>query len=211
MSYYVRVLTPERRPITADAVRAGLAALDRPDVTLVIDETEDETDWTAIVAYTETGEPIGLLTRDAVADADSLAKGEIEDFQEELKDAAPKSGAAWVRHYLKTVQTIYAVQLLSAAFTEQGEGVAGLLLEAIRAEVGGIIQGDGEGFSNENGDQIVWDYNDDIDGEWVMAVLDADRTWVRFVMDRGDQAARAAFLDGRIPAHGARLLRDEDA
>lgn len=209
MSYYVRVLTPEKRPITADAVRAALAELGRPDLTLVVDETEDEKDWTAIVAYTEQGEPIGLLTRDAVSDRDSLAQEELEDFQDELKDAAPKSGAVWVQKYLKRVETIYAVQLMAAAFTEAGDGVPGLILEAIRGEVGGIIQGDGEGFSNEDGDQIVWQYDDDIDGEWVMAVQNADHAWTRFVMDRGNPQARAAFLEGRVPDQGVQLLPDE--
>jgi hypothetical protein len=208
MSYYVRVLTPEKRPISADGVRAGLAELGREDVTLVVDETEDEADWTAIVAYTKDGEPIGLLTRDARADADSLAKEELEDFQEELAEALPKSGAAWVRQYLKQVETIYAVQLMAKAFEEEGAGVPGLVLEAIRAEVGGIIQADGEGFSNESGAQIVWQYDDEIDGTWTAAVLVPDKTWLTFEMDRADPAHRAAFQEGRVP-EGVAAQADE--
>jgi hypothetical protein len=199
MSYYIRVLSPEKKPISADDLRKGMEALGRSDVTLVVDETEDEADWTAIVAYTKDGEPIGLLTRDARADAESLAKEELEDFAEELVDALPKSGASWVRQYLKRVETIYAVQLMARAFEEDGAGVPGLMLEAIRAEVGGIIQADGEGFSNEDGAQIVWQYGDDIDGAWTAAVLGPNKTWLTFAMDRADPAHRAAFQEGRVP------------
>lgn len=208
MSYYIRVLSPEKKPVTAEAIRKGLTELGREDVTLVVDETEDETDWTAIVAYTKEGEPIGLLTRDARADADSLAKDELDDFADELVEALPKSGAAWVRQYLKRVETIYAVQLMAKAFEDDGAGVPGLMLEAIRAEAGGIIQADGEGFSNESGAQIVWQYDDDIDGTWTAAVIGPDKTWLTFEMNRADLAQRAAFKEGRVP-EGVAFAADE--
>lgn len=208
MSYYVRVLTPEPKPLAADALRAGLAELGRADVTLVVDEGEDDTDWTAIVAYADDGSPIGLLTRDAVTDAEGLAKEEIEDFVEELKDALPKSGAAWVRTYLKRVQTIYAVQLMAAAFEEKGEGVPGLILEAIRGEAGGIIQADGEGFSNEDGSQVVWQFDDEVDGPWTAAVIGPNKDWITFEMDLGNPAHRTAFQEGRLP-DGVAPITDE--
>jgi hypothetical protein len=209
VSYYVRLLTPEKKPVTAAQLRAGLTALGRENVAMVVDETEDETDWTAIVAYTEDGEPIGLLTRDALSDADSLAKEELEDFAEELKDALPKSGAAWMRGYLKQVQTIYAVQLMAQAFEPAGEGVPGLMIEALRAIAGGVIQADGEGFSNEDGAQIVWQHDDDIDGEWTAAVLGPDKSWLSFTMDRADPVHRAAFQAGQVPA-GVEVEGEDD-
>lgn len=209
MTTYVRVLTPQAKPISADRLRAGLSALKRDDLTLVVDETEDDADWTAIVAYTAAGEAVGLLTRDALSDRESLAKEELEDFAEELREALPASGAAWVRAYLKRVQTIYAVQLMAAAYTEAGEGGPGAMLEAIRAEVGGIIQADDEGFSNEDGAQIVWQYDDDASGPWLAAVLGPDKNWLTFEMDLGDRAHRQAFQEGRVP-NGVEVQSDAD-
>jgi hypothetical protein len=200
MSHYVRVLTPQARPVSADRVREGLSAMGRDDLTLVVDETEDDTDWTAIVAYTRDGEAVGLLTRDSIDDQDSLAKEELEDFDEELREALPKSGAHWMRAYLKGVKTIYAVQLMAAAYTPAGEGGPGAMLEAIRAAVGGVIQADGEGFSNEEGAQIVWQYGEDASGPWRAAVLGPDKSWLTFDMDLGNKDHRAAFQDGRVPA-----------
>lgn len=209
MSYYVRVLTPESAPLAADAIRAGLAARGRDDVTLVVDESEDETDWTAIVVYTKAGEPIGLLTRDGLGDESGLVRDELEDFASELAEALPKSGATWVKQYLKRVTTIYAVQLMAAAFTEDGDGVPGQMLEAIRDEVGGIIQADGEGFSNEDGSQVVWQFDEDVTGPWTAAVLGPDKTWITFEMDLGDPAQRAAFQEGRVP-EGATIEQPDD-
>jgi hypothetical protein len=70
---------------------------------------------------------------------------------------------------------------------------------------GGILQADGEGFSNEDGYLILWQFADTVDGDWNMAVLDKDGSWIRFQMNLGDPEQRAAFLKGRVP-EGAKIL-----
>jgi hypothetical protein len=199
MSYYLRLLTPALKPMPAEALRKGLEAAGRDDITLVVDETEDEKDWTAIVAYTAEGDAIGLLTRDAAEKPDDLASEELEEFKDELKDALPKSGARWVREYLAKVKTIYAIQVMAAAETEAGEGVPGLILNALQQKLGGIIQADGEGFSNEAGDHVVWQFGDDVEGPWRVAILTPEKTWAAYEIELSNAAHREAFLAGRAP------------
>jgi len=55
-----------------------------------------------------------------------------------------------------------------------------------------------EGFTNEDGYQIVWQFSDSVSGPWNMGVLQ-DGIWHHFEMDLGDPDHRVAFLKGRVP------------
>ena len=59
-------------------------------------------------------------------------------------------------------------------------------------------QADGEGFTNEEGYHIVWQFSDSVSGPWKMGVLQ-DGVWHHFTMDLGDPDHRAAFLEGSVP------------
>src|SRR5512135_3082541 len=61
-----------------------------------------------------------------------------------------------------------------------------------------IIQADGEGFTNEEGYHIVWQFADHVSGPWKMGVLQ-DGVWQHFTMDLGDPDHRSAFLRGAVP------------
>jgi hypothetical protein len=70
--------------------------------------------------------------------------------------------------------------------------------DSIHAQVGGIIQADHEGFTEERGFQILWQFSDSVTGPWWMAVL-RDGKWIRFQMDLGNRKHRKAFLAGKVP------------
>jgi hypothetical protein len=93
---------------------------------------------------------------------------------------------------------IYSFQHLSGIGIDNGAAALAAIREAIWARGDAIIQADGEGFSNEDGDHILWQFSDRVSGPWWMAVLQGDK-WVPFEMDLGNMKHRAAFLDGRVP------------
>ncbi|HSE26404.1 MAG TPA: hypothetical protein VLB68_32350, partial [Pyrinomonadaceae bacterium] len=66
-----------------------------------------------------------------------------------------------------------------------------------------ILQADNEGFSNEEGYHILWQFNDSVNGTWWMAVMKGDQ-WKPFQMDLGDHKQRESFFKGQIPK-GAKL------
>jgi hypothetical protein len=70
---------------------------------------------------------------------------------------------------------------------------------AIQESAGGIVQADGEGFSNEEGFHVLWQFSDGVKGPWWMAVL-RDGEWITFQMQLGNRKHREAFLRGEIPA-----------
>jgi hypothetical protein len=61
-----------------------------------------------------------------------------------------------------------------------------------------ILQADSEGFTNEEGYHIVWQFSDSVSGPWNMGVLQ-DGVWRHFTMDLGDPDHRAAFFEGSVP------------
>ncbi len=67
-------------------------------------------------------------------------------------------------------------------------------------ELGGILRADLEGFRNEEGFQITWEFVDRVKGECAMAVLDPNDHWIAFRMDLGNKQHREAFCEGRIPS-----------
>jgi hypothetical protein len=71
--------------------------------------------------------------------------------------------------------------------------------------LGGILQADGEGFSNEDGYHILWQFPEDAAGTLNAAVLGPTHRWIPFEMDLGDPEHRRAFLAGQVP-QGARRL-----
>ena len=72
-------------------------------------------------------------------------------------------------------------------------------------KVGGIIQADNEGFSNEDGYHILWQFADDVSGNWNMAVKNFFGNWTNFTMNLGDQRQREEFWKGSVPKGAIKL------
>ena len=127
-----------------------------------------------------------------------MGSEELVEFIEEIRMCKPESGAAWLESFLKDVRTIYAFQHLPG--TDRGGGAQSLrvVAEAIWARGDAVIQADGEGFTNEDGYHILWQFSDRVTGPWWMAVLQNGR-WSPFQMDLGNRDHRQAFVEGRVP------------
>ena len=96
------------------------------------------------------------------------------------------------------MKTIYAFQHLQGAETVEGSNALHALRSRLWERGDAIIQADGEGFTNEEGYHIVWQFSDSVSGPWKMGVLQ-DGVWRHFSMDLGDPDHRDAFLKGTVP------------
>ena len=76
----------------------------------------------------------------------------------------------------------------------------------LHEKLGGLFQSDGEGFSNEEGAHILWQFDDDVAGPWKMAILQGTR-WQSFMMDLENKGQRRAFLEGQL-VKGGQMLGD---
>ncbi len=191
MAYYTRVLSKDEGFPPFDELAQWIRT-EHPGYKLTLEEGEEE-EWESLLLSGDDDVEVALLERIPVFDPDSMG-----DFIEDLEDCKPETGVAWLTEYLAEVKTAYAFLHLQGSETEEG----GNTLHALRSHLwergDAIIQADGEGFTNEDGFHIVWQFSDSVSGPWNMGVLQ-DGTWYHFKMDLGDPGHRTAFLNGEVP------------
>jgi hypothetical protein len=196
MPYYTRVLSKNDDFPTLDELHEVLRA--EHAAYRLTEEDGGEDGWVSLLLSTEDEVEVAVLERSIVTDG-SPGQDEVADMLEDLHDARPESGADWVKEYLGTVRTVYAFQHLAGSELVGGGDALHALRSALFQRGDSILQADLEGFTNEEGYHVVWQFADTVTGPWNMAVLQ-DGTWYHFAMDLGDPDHRAAFLRGDVPA-----------
>jgi hypothetical protein len=196
VEYFTRVLSKleEFPPFEELAERIGT---EHPGYKLTIEEGSEE-EWETLLLSDDDEVEVALIERHPVTEG-SIGDDEIADFVEDTRDCKPESGVEWLEEYLASVKTIYSFQHLQGADTVEGGDALHALRSALWEGGEAIIQADGEGFTNEAGYHIVWQFSDSVSGPWDMAVLQ-EGTWHHFKMDLGDPGHREAFLEGEVPS-----------
>src|SRR6266481_388897 len=153
MPYRIRVLGVKDSVVPLEDLNA---ALQKKNIKakLEIEESKDEK-WTQLIAKHEDDMEIVQIERDSVNEG-ALAGEELNEYLDEMMDYEPHSAAVWLAEYLKKVKVIYAMQILDGSEVSDGWSVIHCLQSAIWKHVGGILQADLEGFSNEDGFHILW-------------------------------------------------------
>ncbi len=108
-------------------------------------------------------------------------------------------------NYFEKVKVIYAFQMLNAAFNNENFEIVDTIKTKIWARTKAISQADNEGFTNEEGYHILWQFADNVKGELSCAVRNWLGKWEKFEMDLGDITQRQEFQNGKIPKNAKRL------
>ena len=198
MGYYIRILGKNTANIPLQQLR-----LDASPAVIEVDSESGDA-WESLVLRHDSGAEIAAIEKNLVTEG-SLGAEELSEFLEEVSSLRPQSAAVWLQGYLRSVKVIYAFQLLSG--TEANDGWARLhkVYGAAWRFAGGILQADGEGFTDEDGFTVVWQFSDSAAGAWNVGVLGDEGRWVHFEIDLGDQRHRRSFWSGQVPT-GAKLL-----
>ncbi len=196
MGYYVRVLSTAIQCVPLENLNDALG--DNNLSGEIQCEDEGKSGWNQLLLAHKDEREIAVIERNPRFDG-SLAEEELEEFLEDLADAKPESAANWLIEYFEQIKCIYAFQVLSGTDYKNGWDILGCVKEAIWNYAPGIFQADLEGFSNEQGYHILWQFSDSVDGEWAMAVLERDK-WRSFKMDLGNKKHRTAFFEGKVPS-----------
>jgi len=191
MGYYIRVLGKILGNIPLDELRE----VTKPAVLEISDGDGDE--WQQLILSHKSGPEIAVIEKNPVLEG-QLGADELQEFMDEVSDYKPESAAIWLQQYLPSVKVIYAFQLLSGTDVDDGWNPLHRVQSAVWNHAGGILQSDGEGFSDEDGYTILWQFGDTVTGEWNMGVL-KDSRWVHFRMELGNEKHRKAFLNGEVP------------
>lgn len=200
MGYYIRVLSTSADWIPLSELQSALA-MDKLRATLSAEAGASD-DWTQLVLSHADGREIASIERSLVEDG-SLGSDELAEFADEVADCKPANAAKWLLDYFPRVLCIYTFQVLSGTNHKNGWEILGTVKNRIWSFAPSIIQADGEGFTNEDGYHILWQFSDSVDGDWWMGVL-RDGQWKDFQMDLGNRKHREIFFQGQIP-DGAKL------
>jgi hypothetical protein len=196
MGYYIRVLGKKLDNIPLEELRQ----VSRPAVL----HTEENGDaWKQLILSHKSGQEIAVIEKNPVVEG-QLGADELQEFIAEISDNRPESAATWLQQYLPSVKVVYAFQLLNGTDVEDGWIPLRRLYNAVWKHAGGILQADGEGFSDEGGYTILWQFSESVTGKWNMGVL-RDGRWIHFEMDLGSDQHRKAFLSGQLP-DGAKVI-----
>lgn len=203
MSYYIRVLGTSDPDIHIDELIDGLSEAGL-SAKFSRAELESAAKWTVLLVANAEGDEIMQIERNPIVAGD-LGLEELDEFRESIEEYRPTSAARWLLSFFDGVKVIYAFQLLGAAFENDNFAVVNSVREIIWNKTGGIFQSDAEGFTNEEGYAILWQFSDDAKGEWSMAVHDGDSKWIRFTMDLANLDQREEFWEGKVPKGAVRL------
>jgi len=195
MSYYTRVLSQRADCPRFDQLVGALTERN-PGAALSIEEGDADT-WTSLLLAHADGTEIAVIERNPVAEG-ALGMEEVVEFIDEIADCKPNSAVPWLTSFLRSVKVIYAFQHLHGSNNTEGAGALRSISNFIWRRGDAILQADAEGFSNDEGYHILWQFSDHVSGPWWMAVRNGDG-WLSFQMDLANQAHRQAFMDGKIP------------
>lgn len=196
MAYYTRVLS-KLEDFPSFEELADLVRTNHPGCRLTIEEGDEE-EWESLLLATDDEVEIALLERKPVSPG-STGEDEIADLIEDSQDSEPETGVIWLHDFLASAKTVFSFQHLLGADSEDGSSALHALRSFLWERGSAIIQADHEGFTNEEGHHIVWQFSDSISGAWNMAVLQ-DGAWHHYKMDLGDPDHRAAFCRGEVPS-----------
>lgn len=203
MSYYIRILGTKDPDIHLDELLDALEAEGLRAKFGVAEEEKPER-WTSIEVLTDKEEVIVEVERNPVKKGD-FGLEELDEFRETILEFQPASAAKWLKSFFDKVKVIYAFQLTEVALEADNYPVVTTIQSAIWQKTGGILQADDEGFSNEEGYHILWQFAEEVEGPWNCAVLNDKGVWENFTMELGDKTQQAEFQAGKVPAAAVRV------
>jgi hypothetical protein len=195
MGYYVRVLCTSPDCISLSALQSTLQK-NKLRATISAEDGASD-DWSQLILSHADGCEIASIERNLVHEG-TLGSDELAAFADEVAHCKPANAAKWLLDYFSRVRCIYAFQVLSGTDHKNGWEILGAVKNRIWSSAPSILQADQEGFSNEDGYHILWQFGDSVNGDWWMGVL-RDGQWKHFQMDLGNSKHREAFSEGRIP------------
>lgn len=166
------------------------------------DQEEEPGDWQELTLYLDGGEPVVdiLKLTSGTPQFDEAIEETVRGLLDAPKPILPANAVRWLCQYMKRVQVIYNFSPLAALDSELGWELFDTVWTRVRKEIPGIVYCQGEGFTNEEGSQITYEFTNALSGEVRAAVLSEDGvTWQDFDLDLSSAEDRSSFEQGRLP------------
>jgi hypothetical protein len=196
MSYFLRILSPATKPLGVAPVIQRLRDRQLKGIGLAC--SGPQAAWESLVLRQgQEGNVIAEVERLPVQPG-SAGEQELARLMRVAEKAQPLSASAWLASFLPSVRTVWAVSLYNGLNEPGGWEALGAVKDAIWTQVGGIQYVSDEGFTNQDGYQITWEFARGATGTWWMAVM-KEGAWTRFEVDLANPVHKAMFLNGQVP------------
>jgi hypothetical protein len=203
MGYYIRIFGTQDVDIHIEELLESLTVVGL-SAKIEHDPSEQSDKWTMLDILNKDGEPLAQVERNPVVDGE-LGQEELDEFKEMIQEYKPDSAVKWLTNYFEKVKVIYAFQMLNAAFNDGNFEIIDTVKTKIWHKTKGISQADNEGFTNEEGYHILWQFADNVKGELSCAIRNWLGKWEKFEIDLSDIVQRLEFQNGKIPKYAKRL------
>jgi len=197
MSNHLRVLAES----DAAASLAELRVVLGPEFELIVEEGDDQ-GWSQLLLRHKDAEEIALIERDPVKPGE-LGELELDELTHEMEHSRPTRAVEWLKHYFSHVKMVYSMQPMSGADVNDGWSAIGRVQAYLWKKFGGILQADNEGFTNREGQHILWQFHGKQEGELEVAVMNDAGQWTTHMIDMADLQQVEAFQRGEVPVQRA--------
>jgi hypothetical protein len=124
--------------------------------------------------------------------------GDLEFFRSWLAIGKPEVNARWMEEYLNCVRTVYQFTC-SISCPETNIDCVNHLVRALRNDgLRGMLYAELEGWMNEFGAHITWEFRGNVSGDCLMAIRQP-AGWVYFPIELSSPEQSEAFKSGLVP------------
>lgn len=172
------------------------------DCEIESDQEDFPGDWEEITLFLESGDSVVEIEK-ITCDSGNFREAIEETVRTLLDDqrpVRPASAVKWICQYMKSVKVIYRFRPMPGIDTELGFELFNEVWTRLKNIEPGIVHCVDEGFTNEDGAQITWEFPESSSGTVKAAVLEAEGgSWREFQLDLANQEQQSSFLAGKCP------------
>ena len=192
MPYFIKVISTSDKPIHILGLEQALNIKDlKAEIHL---EKGTKEDWNQLLISHLDGKEISVINR-----YNYIKLEDKNHLFEDVKKHKPRSAVRWLKNFFKIVRSEYYFQVLHSGVNHKsGWDILETIYEKIWSLAPSIKYADLEGYSNLEGDHILWQFSDDANGWREMAVLKSGK-WIKFEMDLANKNHQSAFQNGKVP------------
>ncbi len=191
----------KNKPISVDDV-AGWLQTALIDGSIESEEEDYPGSWTTLTLFLTDDQPVVEIEKFCLETGNLGDK--IQDTVRELLDdknhVRPVSAVKWLCQFMSRVKVIYEFRPMLAIQTDEGWELFNEVWTNLRESLSGIVHLDDEGFTNEDGAQITWEYPGEETGDLKVAVLnEKGEAWIEYTINLANQEQKELFMAGKAP------------
>ncbi|MGE4519302.1 MAG: hypothetical protein AB7E04_07345 [Desulfobacteraceae bacterium] len=203
MDYQTRLFCRGKKTITSDILMSGL---ENEPLTENLELETEKTDTHNQIVVRKNGLEL-IIIIELLPEKKEEDKLKLKKIIEYCETKLPAKNMKWVKKYISKADIVYEFVPVSGFDTEDGFEILTLLQTEAWVNSRGIFQYSGEGFTNESGDLVLWDYPYSITGRRIAALKDFTGRWKTFEMDLESLNQRNEFFKGKVPNNAKLIFR----